>query len=158
MKLTVFVLALVLIAEPVFALSCMRPDVVRLYQNAVESEENYYFIKGILVPEGAINEPVTSGTKEPVSAETNVRFVGEALTRDGFEAPFDRDIILRLNCASIWCGAAPLERKIFAAIKLAGETLDLDIGPCGFDAVDYSEPAEKRLLDCHQNGNCEIDF
>ena len=156
MKLFVAALSLTIIAQPVFALSCMRPDVVRLYQNAVDSEANYYFLKGELLPNGPVNVPDTTGTKEPVSTETQLRFVGKALTRSGFEAPFDREITLRLNCASIWCGTAPLDREIFAAVKLAGQALELDISPCGFDAVDVSEGAEARLLEC--DGNCFSDF
>lgn len=158
MKLSVMTLSLLLIAQPAFALSCMPPDVVRLYQNAVESEESYYFIRGKLMAEGPVNEPDTSGATKLASAETQVRLVGKALTRNRFEAPFDREITLRLNCASVWCGTAPLEREIFAAVKLVGQALELDIGPCGFDAVDYSKADEARLLRCYQNGQCGEKF
>lgn len=152
MIMRVFILFLIFV-KPAYALSCLPPDAVRLLQFAQESPDPYVLVKGRI--SGPVNLP-EAGTREP--ARSTVRVEGKGLNRNGFSASIAREITLELTCLSVWC-ATPPEGEQIMALKVEGDARTLEIGPCGGNAVAWTEDGESRLLECYQNGNCQLpDF
>ncbi len=154
MKPIILALAFITSASPVLALSCLRPDAVRLYEQARDSEDAFYIVRGRIDVTGPISEPdPTKGTP----GHTQARFTGELLASQDFGAEFDRDINIISTCAGPWCGnPAGMEGDLIAAIRVDDAELSLASGPCGGDMVAWSDDAAARLLACHREGLCEI--
>lgn len=141
-----------LAAGPASALSCLRPDSVRLFEYAREAEATFFIVKGQITLLEAPNYP-EKGSKAP--ATTRAKVDGVALTTRAFEAPFTRDVMIETSCASIWCGTLDgLDGLLIMALETNGDALTLRIGPCGGDLVSWDEDGERRLLDCHLDGVC----
>ena len=80
------------------------------------------------------------------------------LTASGFNAPFDRPVTIRATCAGSWCGSPEglSEDMHFFALRIEGDELILERGPCGGLVERWSREEEVRLLDCHLKGKCEL--
>lgn len=141
-----------LLAGPVHALSCMRPDAVRLFETARDAEERFYIVKG----EVAYLEPVrTPDPNGKATTRTRARITGMALTASGFGAPFDRDVTLEATCLGVWCGKpGELGGTRIMALEVRPGGLVLDVGPCGGDQLAWEASQEDRLLKCHLEGDC----
>ena len=146
--------AFVAAGSPVLALSCARPDAVRLYEMARDAEEIYYFVKGRVDVTEPVQEP---DPNSDVPALTRAHISGTALNSHGFGTSFEQDITIEANCLSVWCGsAADLAGELFAALQIINEELTLRVGPCGGDVVQWDRDAERRLLECHRTGLCAV--
>lgn len=147
-------LLLLVFSGPAEALSCLRPDAVRLYEAARDSADPYWIVKGRVdfreppaAPDPDLGEP----------AATRARLSGMALTTHAFGAPFDRDIVVELTCAGPWCADTEnLGRELVVALKVTDAGPVLEIGPCRENVVEWSRDAERRLLACHRGGPCAL--
>lgn len=147
-----------LAAGPASALSCLRPDAVRLYEDARDSAEVYTIVKGRILADGPILVPVPDRDGKN-GLVTGVRLRGHILGARGFLDPVEAGIGLRLTCVSVWCAAPPPEDVLLMALRQTPSGSELSIGPCGGDAVVWTADAEARLLDCHRGIRCEVpDF
>ena len=152
MRVLLICLAIVT-AGPVSALSCMRPDAVRLFERARDSKDSFYIVTGRvdLVETPSIPKP---GAKTP--ERTRAKITGQALSSSGFNAPFEREVMVEATCLASWCGSPEgLSGALIMAIKIEFETLTLRVGPCGGDQVTWDQLSEDRLLTCHLDGVCE---
>ena len=151
-------LCLVGLAGPVRALSCMAPDVVRQYQHISRDETDYILVKGKVALSEAPNAPAKPSGMKPTEAFTSARATGRALSASGFDVPFDQPITIRATCLAAWCGSPEglSEDTHFLALRIEGEDLILDRDPCGGLVVRWSRQEERRLLDCHLKGKCEL--
>ena len=107
-RLLALVAAATVTADAALALSCMKPDAVRLYTQARDSSDLYAIVIGQLQPDAeiAIPEPNPDGSGElELSETTRVRMSGHVLGESGFARMFDREVDVRVTCLSIWCGA-----------------------------------------------------
>jgi hypothetical protein len=151
-------LALSAIAAPAFALSCLRPDAVRMFEYARDSKETFYVIKGRITPVGdyAIPEAkqTTSPTDKDAFADTPVQITGVGLSANGFSVPVEIGATVRLTCLSVWCPGPPPDGELLMIVKKDGIELTLDIGPCGGTAVSWDPASEERLLRCHLSDTC----
>lgn len=144
-------------ASPAFALSCLAPDIVWLYQHIKEDEADYVLVRGKVRPTEPPNLAEPSGMK-PSEAFTRAYATGHALSASGFNARFDRPITIRVTCAGSWCGepeGLEDDTHIFA-VRLDGDSAVLDRGPCSGLAQRWTPEEETRLLDCHLKGKCEL--
>lgn len=149
--------ALALLATPAGALSCLPPDALRLYTQAAESEEVFAIVIGRLSPETPIAIPAIPQDGSPPAskqATTRVRMSGLSLGAEEFSAPFDLDIDVRVACLSIWCGAPVTDREILAALRLTDGVPELDVDPCGGNAMPLEQVDLDPLLRCHRSGDC----
>lgn len=149
--------ALTLLATPVSALSCLPPDAQRLYTQAAESDAPFAIAIGRLWPEEPIAVPVIpEDGSAPARKEitTRVRMTGHLLDARDFATPFETEIDVRVTCLSIWCGAPVTDRDILAALRLTEDTPELEIGPCGGNAMPLDGADLDALLDCHRSGDC----
>lgn len=144
-----------LAAAPANALSCLRPDAVRLFEQARDAEETYYIVKGRI----SLLEEANLPTDPKVPTRTRARIEGSALAAETFGAPFSREVALETTCASIWCGQLDgLAGELIMAIETEGDALSLRIGPCGGDQVPWDQNGEDRLLACYRDGDCGAKF
>ena len=149
--------ALAVFATPAGALSCLPPDALRLYTQAAESEELFAIVTGRLMPERPIEVPVIPQDGSPPAskeATTRVRMSGLSLGVEEFSAPFDMDIDVRVTCLSIWCGSPVTDREILAALRLTDGVPELEVGPCGGNAMPLEQADLDALLGCHRSGDC----
>ena len=72
-----------IIAGPVHALSCMRPDAVRLLEKARKAEEIFYIVKGQVTFLEAVKLPKQNSE---VPAVTRARVTGTGLSATKFPA------------------------------------------------------------------------
>lgn len=153
MRVVLICLALIA-AEPAHALSCLRPDAVRLFEKTRDAEARYFIVKGRIT---FLEPPNTPPRGSKLAALTRARIDGVALNRAGFTTPFSRDVTISATCLGPWCGSLEdLAGTAIIAIRLSDEDLVLDIGPCGGDQVSWSQSGEDRLLDCYLGGNCRV--
>lgn len=147
-------LALITAANPAFSLSCMRPDVVRMFEYARDSEDIYYVIKGRVTPKTTYAVPKPENGKDN-SAETTVVIDGIGLGTRSFSVPVAIEAMVRLKCLSVWCAGPPPESELLMIVKKQNDALILDVGPCGGTAMPWSVDAENRLLECHRSDSCK---
>lgn len=146
---------LALTATNANALSCLRPDAVRLFEMVRDAEASYYVVKGRVSLLEAANAPDPE-TEKP--AMTRARVTGRALGAGGFATPFEQDITIAATCLSIWCGSAEnLKDDLIMGLELTDTGPVLNIGPCGGDQVTWDQSGEDRLLACHQGGICTAE-
>lgn len=156
-RVIAMVVGMSMLASPVWSLSCLRPDVVRAFEQARDAEEAFWFLRGTLIFDDALGvpEPQPDGRyKDDASASTIVRFEGHALHLDGFRPMADRDITVTVRCLAHWCGVVMPDEKLFMAVELTENGPELTLDPCRSRAVPFSEEGEKRLLRCARDGMC----
>lgn len=147
-------LALITAAGPAAALSCLRPDAVRMLEYARDSADIYHVFKGRLTALGPYAIPTSENGKDN-SADTQVQIKGSGLGAQGFSVPVDISATLRLSCLSVWCANPPADEELLMIVKSADDALILEVGPCGGTAVTWDKDAEERLLKCHLSQTCE---
>lgn len=149
--------AALLAAMPVHALSCLRPDAVRLYTEARDSTDPFAIVRGVIHADGPLTLPERDADgqfRSGAEAINQVRMIGERLGSDGFTTPFDETIALKIACVAVWCGNPQLDTPIIAALDVTDHGLMLWIGPCGVRAMPASDADVARVVACHQTGQC----
>lgn len=147
----------ILAAGPAHALSCMRPDAVRMFEQARDADTAFYIVKGEIE---FLEPPNTPPRNAKRPALTRAQISGQALSSSGFNAPFDLEVTVKASCLGPWCGSPnDLSGARLMAIEVGPTKLTLNIGPCGGDQVNWDQEAEDRLLACHLAGTCTVaDF
>lgn len=151
---------LALVATPALPLSCLKPDVVRMYEEVRDSENSFWLARGRIEP----LEPVAWPKRGPdgiypndAEASTRVRLTGLGLRPDGTYAPFAQDITMTISCVVSWCGSPPFDTEIYAAVELTEDGPELWIGACPWLAIPVGEGDDARLLACVRDGDCRTD-
>ncbi|MDD9921872.1 MAG: hypothetical protein OXQ92_06280 [Boseongicola sp.] len=139
-------------AQSAIALSCLRPDAVRLFEYVRDADEPFYMVRGRIEITGPVSEPIQNSDKR---APTPARLVGIALGKDSFSSPFDRAVTIEAYCLGPWCGSAETEDvEMFFGVEIRDDELFVRIGPCGGDVVRWDRDGERRLLNCYRDGQC----
>lgn len=145
------------LAAPAWSLSCIRPDIVRTFEEARDSEAGFWIVRGRIISDGpiAVPQPDASGRyKDNAVASTPVQFVGVGLRPNGEFADFEKDITLTVSCIAHWCGSPPLNTEVFASIEVKDSGPELQVDACSSRVIPFSEDGEKRLLQCLSDGIC----
>ena len=154
-RTTIAAAAFVALAAPALALSCIQPDVARSYAQAAEAEERYLVVHGTLtfnesrLPDAGYNDSAAS-TRIP--AQLN----GMALSRSGFDHPFDKAITLEVQCFGPWCGGAKSGLPYLGFVRVDGSGYTFAVDPCG--SLGFAEPTPQMLDQakrCMQGGACK---
>lgn len=141
---------LLCLAGPAQALSCLRPDVVSLYEQARDSEDVYSIVRGRLSYPAPPRLPKPD---QPTSSPAVI--AGTALGADGLTIPFVSEVTLSLSCLGPWCpGAPPVRAEAFIALRHHQGGYVLDQSACFANAVPAAPGDEERLLACHQHNRC----
>ncbi len=143
MKVFLTSMALVLAAGPALALSCLRPDVARTYNQASEAEQAYVVVTGALRFDAA-RLPENDGTSQDRRVVTiPARLEGTSLSRAGFTTPFARDISLEVSCFGPWCGGAQSGVEYLVFLEKRGRDYVMVADPCGSWA--FPEPSAEQV-------------
>lgn len=141
-------------AGPVFALSCVQPNVADSFREAVAASEDYVVVYGILKfddrlkPEPDFSSIDAEGTKIPARLE------GKALNKSGFRADFMQDVTLDLACFGPWCGDAKSGVKYLAFLRKSGSEYVFTADPCGSWAFQDASRAQLEQARQCMRGNC----
>ena len=158
MMKSLFPLVLALLATPVWSLSCLRPDIVRTFEQARDAEEGFWIVRGRVLSDQPIATPALGADgvyKDGAKADTPVRVVGQGLRPDGQFGDFVQDVTLSITCLAHWCGSVTLEEELFMAIEVKENGPELVADPCSNRIVRFSEEGEARLLRCVREGVCD---
>lgn len=137
------------------ALSCMIPDPRGTFLNLMEVEQPYYILLGqVQFDTDLLPGVVLDGVPDP--DPINARFTGKGLTSSGFDARFERDVILQPICFGPWCGGAPAGVETLFFAKVTGDVITIEADPCGTTV--FPEPLPEMLdamSSCINGGPCE---
>ena len=125
-------LALILLAGPAQALSCLPVGPREGYDLAAKSDKSYVVVAGVAAFDSGLLPRNRYPTTEnpPAHNEIPARIKGRSLDTNGFLNPFDEAVTLDALCLGPWCGemAGGGDYLMFLERRDAGYTLTLD--PC----------------------------
>lgn len=151
------VLAFAVLASPLQALSCLEPDPIQAYLNADSSADRYGAVVGRLdFDEARLPPAVGDGDQQDV--EVRAHLVGDSLGFDGFTAPFQGNITLRIACFASWCGRPKSGAKYLIFIKREAGRHVAVADPCGGWMFERpSRDVLDKLHQCFVGGACIPD-
>ena len=118
------------------ALSCLRPDVARTFQEVAAAEESYVVLLGEFEFRAPPRQPVSNDAQPQ---QVIAQFTGSALGGSGFVDTAPLELTLETTCAGPWCGGFPQpETEVLGFVELTPRGYVLSLGPCGgavFSAV-----------------------
>lgn len=154
------ILGSLMLADSAFALSCMRPDLVKTLEEAKASEKLYYILVGKFVPlkppaktdfNGGYAPPENQFKPKP-PVITQSYFQGYSLAqdprRDSHLTRFPVDI--ETSCVGPWCSGVPSgEREIIAFVEARdGQPSLLKISPCPYWTFGAEPEQVQKLRQC----------
>jgi len=162
-------LGALMLAESAFALSCIRPDLIRTLEKAKTSPKIYHILVGQLEP----IEPNITGhpfqrynlneRRLRPSKLTHMRFTGFSLAQREQDdtALTDYPLDVEINCSGHWCGHMPAtDHDIIAFVEAReGQSPVLRIGACPSKVFQANSkgPRVKKLRQCLDK-TCESDL
>lgn len=154
-RFTAALLAIALaLPTPATALSCVRPDVRRAYQNAEKSADTYIIALGRLEFNAARLPKTTPKGQKHVFVPARLK--ARSVTRTGYSSWIDQKIRLRVTCVSAWCGSATPNIDTLLFLRQTPLGYVLDLGPCPTNA--FANPSStqlKQLRSCMSKGPCK---
>ena len=138
-----------IMAHPVAALSCLVPDVARSTQEAIDADARYRIVSGTFTFDARI--PPFDGTPLPDGQTVRVpaRFGGAVLTDQGFTQRLTSDVTLNVDCMMQSCGSLAQGTETLAFLRMDGDALTLDLGPCPQWVFPAPTAAQKQtVVDC----------
>lgn len=135
------------LASPAQALSCLRPDVARTFQQAAASPHSYIVVRGTLSFDAG-QLPETRDVngmpgKKAQTTELPARINGRFLSQQGFVETFDRQIILRAICLGPWCAEPSSGVEYLAFLRNTPKGYMLEMNPCG--GMAFAKPTNAIL-------------
>jgi hypothetical protein len=111
------------------ALSCLRPDVARTFQQIAAAEERYV----VLLGEFEFRAPPEQSISNDAQGQQVVaQFTGSSLGAAGFVDTAPIELTLQTSCAGPWCGGFPApETEVLAFVEQTPQGYVLSLGACG---------------------------
>lgn len=129
MKTVILAASLVALSSQASALSCLRPDVARTFQQIAAAEERYVVLLGEFEFVAPPDQPVSNDAQ---SQQVVAQFSGSALGAAGFVDTAPIDVKLQTSCAGPWCGGFPApQTDVLAFVELNPQGYVLSLGACG---------------------------
>ena len=144
--------ALLLLAGPVDALSCKRPNPAEDFNRFAAAEETYSIVVGTLEITGEIPE-YREGEPRSVAAVARIRDLG----RTGLGEAREQAVELRSTCLAAWCGGFPQDRSevYILVLRHDGPARVLDLSPCPGGVIQRRSDAVLDLYQtCLRRGRC----
>lgn len=134
------------------ALSCLAPDIDRLWSRAADSPATCMVGLGRLDFDTARLPRGGAGTDAPERSLLPARFSGAFLTKTGFDAPAAVDVALELRCIGAWCGGAPAGEELIAFLRQGPHGWSVELAPCGGMIWPRPDAGTKARLQACMNG------
>jgi hypothetical protein len=133
------------LAGPAAALSCLRPEVGRSFEEADAREEIFVVGIGALerTGEDVPDAPPSDDPNRRVGYSFAARFEGMLATTDGFDVPGTLDVTVEVSCVSAWCGGESLSEDALYFLRRDGEDYALEARPCG--GYVFEAPTEAQI-------------
>lgn len=155
MRRIAFAGLIALMAGQASALSCLRPDPVAAFQRAADADATYYVLYGTLDFDTRLLPQSGDGMSAPIEpAPISAFFRGNGLSKTGFNLRFDQPVTLQPVCGGPWCGSASAHTPAIAFVRVVGDELLLEIGPCGGQFFEQPSQADLDAMVQCLNGNC----
>ncbi|SLN30913.1 hypothetical protein [Pseudooctadecabacter jejudonensis] len=141
------------VATQATALSCLAPDIADTYRAVEAAPEAYVVVKGIF----DFPTPPSSATDDinaPLIIRYEASFDGIALTRNGFTAPTNLDVVVTHDCAAAWCGSLVADIDTIAFLERTATGYAITVGPCGGQAFHAPDAAMIRTVEACATGAC----
>ena len=142
---------------PAWALSCMPHTVEGAYAEADAAAERFVVVRGVLEFDKRLLPKVDFARQMDTPPMTLIpaRLRGEALRKDGFTAPFVRELTLAVACYGPWCAQPESGKEVLAFVEqgTAGDVLATN--PCG--GYLFAEPSAeliRRVQACFAGAEC----
>lgn len=148
MRWLAFLLAM--LAAPAWSLSCRRPDLVEAFKDAHADSAEWVIVRGqFSFDESLLPEPM-----DGQDAVVPARIKGDVLTRNGFAAPFAKDVSIDVTCSGPWCGTVGKGVTYIAFLRKSGDSYSTVASACPSTLfADSGKAAEKALTACLR-GKC----
>lgn len=140
---------LLVLTQHANALSCMKPDIKRAFEQAIRSDTVYVVLKGTFdVPkrESLATEPQT----------ITATFQGQSVSSVGFSPENQWPVIIELTCAGSFCARLNPETEYLSFVEVQDGKLFYPVRPC-HDLTFYQPNAQtlRDLRTCIKHGSCE---
>ncbi len=153
---TLIVLSL-MIGGPAAALSCLPHDVATTFKRVQASPDIYVGILGTLTFDESRLPVVDMQNQQDTPPVTRIpaQISGHTLSAEGFVTPFERNILLNVQCAGPWCAQPHSGIEYMGFMRSDGGRYSLSIGPCGGDAFGKPTRAMRETVrECFAGGEC----
>ena len=154
-RLIAFALA-VFAPLPALALSCLPHSVEATYQRADQAEESFIVVQGRLIFDAtALPDNGTGNQNPPEMTRVPAQLSGMALSKGGFDVPFEQPLTLEVACYGPWCGSAE-EGDVLAFVERSPQDgYLLESNPCGGNLFTAPKPALiEKVQSCFAGGDC----
>ena len=145
---------------PVWALSCLPPDVTDSYKTAAASEASYVVVHGHLRHDIRHVNQDSGDVNRPLEASFQARLSGNYLGKHGFTEAYALPVTVVLTCTAAWCGGLPKPGRVLAFVRQTQDGAQfLEIGPCG--GTHFADPKPEHLqkiVACQMGKRCEREF
>ena len=145
-----------LLPEPSLALSCLKPDIDRMWTRATQAPDRYTVVLGQFDFD-ARALPRKRGDR-PTPTYVPARFSGQGLTSDGFTTAMRMNVALEVRCAGPWCGDLVPGQEVIAFLRQRPDGWVAELGPCG--GMVWPKPdanITSRLRACMNGADCRAD-
>ncbi|MEX3316403.1 hypothetical protein [Sulfitobacter sp. PS-8MA] len=141
---------------PAAALSCLPHSVEATYQRADQAEESYVVVQGRLTFDASALPDNGTGTQSPPKlTRVPAQISGMALSKGGFDVPFEQPLTLEVACYGPWCGSVE-EGDVLAFVERTPQDgYVLESNPCGGNLFTAPKPAMiDQVQSCFAGGPC----
>ena len=155
MKVLTACLVYLSLASQALALSCLRPDVARSFDNFEATGLPYAVVRGTLQFDVAKLPQAGSKSPPPRLTKIQAHLTGQSLTSSGFETSFDHPVTLEVKCLAAWCGGAKPDADYLLFVERSAAGYSVNLGPCGgSEFLNPSADALRRVQQCFNGGAC----
>jgi len=158
-RLWVAGLAFVASVQTASALSCLPPDIRRMYQEAAGSAEVYFLVEGRVSHSGGMpigNHDIDALPPEMTEVAGTFDGVAYGWSRD---VAFEADITLEVACLAGWCGGLESGTDVLGFLRKTESGYALSVGPCGgLTMAGVTEEMRAQARSCLEGGLCEPEF
>lgn len=138
-------------AGPAQALSCMRPDAARAFQEYAAADETYSVLMGTF---DFTAPPPQEFSNDAVGQSVTARFTGQGLAADGFGRVAPMDVTLETLCFGPWCGGFPRSgENVLAFVEHTPDGYVARLGPCGGTLFDVQTASV--VASCMRGNTCD---
>lgn len=151
-RIVMSVMAIGLLTDTAMALSCVRPDVARMMEDAKASDKTYNIFVGKFVPRSGDwpKMHTSSNQYRPNPARISTLFKGYALSQasryDSQLSNFPVDV--QINCSGPWCGSGPYGEVIAFVENMPGGRYQLTVNACPTHVINNQPGYIDKLRGC----------
>jgi len=148
------VLAMVTLAGPVQALSCMRLTPENLFVWADQAKESYVPVYGSFTAP-IIKQPKQQPNENPKGYMVHGSFEGKFVTRTGLSKRVTLPVTFAVSCVASWCGSPPAPQVSVAVLEKRGDEYIYHAAACPSSSLADPDRTQLRAFrQCLRGADC----